>query len=305
MTVRYDLPAFAILAAASLPVAALAHLPGEHAPDRWAWNLDPWLVAVLLLAAAVYARGCWRLARRARPGRGIDRPRQLAFAIGWSLLAVALLSPVDTLGGELFWVHMIQHELLMGAAAPLLVLSRPLEAYAWGLPRGWPRALRDTSRGPTLRWIGWARRPAGAWVLHAIAIWVWHVPALFDLALADQGVHTLQHFFFFATGLAFWQSVWRHPRGGEGVALASLFTTMMHMGVLGALLTFAPAAWYDFPATAAYGFTAVEDQQLGGLMMWVPGGLPYLIAALVILGRYIGAFQGESHADRAAGRVSG
>ena len=293
-----------------VPCAAAAH-SGERVTAGWAWNPDPWLVAALLLAATVYLRGCVRLARRAGPGRGLDRPRQLAFAAGWMLLAAALLSPIDTLGGELFWVHMIQHELLMAAAAPLLVLSRPLEACAWGLPKGWPRALRLAFRGPLLDWTRRLQRPSGAWLLHAAAIWAWHIPALFDLALADEGVHTLQHFCFFATGLAFWQSVWRHRRGGEGVALASLFTTMVHMGVLGALLTFAPGAWYDFPDPGAHGLTALEDQQLGGLVMWVPGGLPYLLAALAILGRYIGAFgaMGGRRAERgregAAGRASG
>jgi putative membrane protein len=277
--------------AALLPWEALAHAPGDPVADPWRWNGDPWLIGPLLLAAAVYAHGCLRLARKAGRGRGLGRARQLAFAGGWILLAAALLSPIDTLGGELFWVHMIQHEILMGVAAPLLVLSRPLEAYAWGLPRGWPRALRRASRGPLLRWIGGMQRPLAAWMLHAVAIWAWHVPALFNLALADEGVHTLQHFFFFATGLAFWQSVWRRGRNGEGVALASLFTTMLHMGVLGALLTFAPTAWFDFPATGAYGLTPVGDQQLGGLVMWVPGGLPYLVAALAIFGRYIGGFQ--------------
>lgn len=286
--------------AVAAPGLAHAHDAGAHAPSAWAWNLDPWLVVPLLLAAAIYARGCVRLARRAGPGRGLDRPRQLAFAAGWTLLAAALLSPIDTLGGELFWVHMIQHELLMGVAAPLLVFSRPLEGYAWGLPAGWPRALRRASRGPTLAWIAWMQRPMGAWLLHAVAIWAWHVPALFNLALVDDGVHTLQHFFFFATGLAFWQSVWRHARGGEGVALASLFTTMLHMGVLGALLTFAPTPWYAFPASGAYGLTALEDQQLGGLVMSVPGGLPYLLAALVILGRHVGAFQANGRTGEAS-----
>jgi putative membrane protein len=292
-----------VVAAAALPAGA--HGPGAHAA-AWSWNLDPWLIVPLLFAAAIYARGCLRLARRARPGRGIDRRQHAAFAGGWLLLAAALLSPFDTLGSALFWVHMIQHELLMGAAAPLLVMARPLEAFAWGLPRGWPRALRDASRGPTLRWIGWMQRPTAAWLVHALAIWAWHVPALFNLALVDDGVHTLQHFSFFATGLVFWQSVWRHARGGEGAALAALFTTMVHMGVLGALLTFSHGAWYDFPATGTYGLTALEDQQLGGLVMWVPGGLPYLLASLVILGRRIGVFaDGSEPGARAARPASG
>jgi putative membrane protein len=266
----------------SAPAFAAAHATGhgDAMQQWWRWNLDPWLGGTLLLGAFAYGRGTLRLAGRAGEARGITIGQRACFVAGWLLLVLALFSPLDALGERLFWVHMVQHELLMAVAAPLLVLSRPLEALAWGIPRAAARPMGRLHR------LG---DPIIAWTLHALAIWAWHVPLLFNLALADEGVHKLQHASFFVTGLLFWHSLWRrtgHPR--EGVALASLFTTMLHMGVLGALLTFAATPWYAFPATQAHGLTALEDQQLGGLVMWVPGGLPYLVAALAIVGRYIG-----------------
>jgi putative membrane protein len=279
------LPRLIALALAFVPAVAVAHHPGATVEEgAWRWNLDPWLMGLLLVSVAVYARGARDLARRAGPGRGIGRFHKGCFAAGMLLLAAALLSPLDTLGERLFWVHMVQHEVLMALAAPLLVLSRPLEAFAWAAPRACGALARPLQR---------MSQPLAAWALHAIAIWAWHVPAFFNLALADSGVHAVQHACFLVTGLAFWHSLWRHtgsPR--EGVALLALFTTMAHMAALGALLTFSAAPWYDFPSPQSFGLTALEDQQLGGLVMSVPGGLPYVAAALAILGRYIGSERG-------------
>jgi putative membrane protein len=123
--------------------------------------------------------------------------------------------------------------------------------------------------------------PVGAWLFHAAALWAWHLPVLFAAAVLDDDVHALQHATFLAAALCFWWSVLQ-PRGRPGGAgLASVFTTMLHTGALGALLTFAPRPWYTvYEATGRYGLTLLEDQQLGGLVMWVPGGLAYLVAAI-------------------------
>jgi hypothetical protein len=116
--------------------------------------------------------------------------------------------------------------------------------------------------------------PASATLLHALALWLWHVPALFVHALASEPVHVLQHACFFASALAFWWAMFGGAARAPGPAsLACLFATMLHTGALGALLTFAPTAWYARPAAArVFGLTPLEDQQLGGLIMWVPGG---------------------------------
>ena len=280
-----------IALAAALPVAALAH--GEAADSPWHWNFAPWLLALLALSAAAYASGLRRLWRNAGPGRGVAAHAAGSFALGWVTLVVALVSPLDALGDRLFSVHMVQHELLMVVAAPLLVLGRPLAVWAWALS---PDQRRTAGRLFSLRaWSGsWSTLtdPLAAFALHGIALWAWHLPLAFDAALAHEGWHVAQHGAFLVTALFFWWSVLgRDPRGryGPGHSAASLFATMMHTGALGALLSLAPHPWYApyVATTLALGLDPAQDQQLGGLVMWVPAGLVYVVAALWVLGRML------------------
>lgn len=253
-------------------------------------NLEIWLACLTAGSAILYLRGVAGLWRKAGIGRGIRRREVVLFLLGSLALAAALLPPLDELTGRSFAMHMIQHEMLMVLAAPLLVLARPLEAWAWALPNAARRAFAVLARPGLLR-DAWRRltEPVGAWCFHALALWVWHFPALFRAALADERLHVLQHACFFASALAFWWSVsasgsrTRHP-----LAVASVFTTMLHTGALGALLTFAPSPWYVQSADVRlFGLTALEDQQLGGLVMWVPGSLAYLVAGLAIVGAWL------------------
>ena len=248
------------------------------------------LTLVIVASAALYALGIARLWKRAGAGRGIRFAQAARFALGWLALAAALLSPIDGLSDDSFAVHMIQHELLMVVAAPLLVLGRPLEAWASALPKGLNRAFAGAAQVAPLRgsWH-WMTEPVGAWCLHALCVWVWHLPLLFDTALVDTRVHILQHASFFGSALAFWWAVFgRGSRLPTAISMASLLTTMLHTGALGALLTFAPTPWYaPYAAVGAFGWTPLEDQQLGGLVMWAPGSLAYLVAALVIAARWL------------------
>lgn len=258
-----------------------------------AWNLAPWLLALFALSACGYGLGTWRLWRQAGRGRGITATQAGAFALGWLALLGALVSPLDALGGRLFSAHMVQHELLMVIAAPLLVVARPLVAWTWALPLAHRRTVGRwfQAKGWTSIWDT-LTDPLVAWALHALALWAWHIPAAFDAALAREPLHIAQHFSFLATALFFWWAVLGHdPRGryGPGHSAAYLFTTMLHTGALGALLSLAPTPWYGayVPLTGALGFDPVEDQQLGGLVMWVPAGLAYVVAALWVLGRML------------------
>jgi putative membrane protein len=277
-------------AAALCALPALGHDPGGT-PLAQAWNLDPWVSLPLAASAVLYAAGLARLWARAGPGRGVTRMHAARFGGGWLLLAVALVSPLDALGESLFSAHMVQHEVLMTLAAPLLVMARPLEAWTWGLAPAWRTALRRVLRVTRLQGaVGILREPLAAWTLHAAAVLAWHVPAWFALALRDPAIHALQHASFLGTALLFWWSVLGHGVHRAGVAsVASLFTTMMYTGGLGALLTFAPSAWYSPYAltTARHGLTPLEDQQLGGLVMSGPGALPYLAAGLAIVGAWL------------------
>jgi putative membrane protein len=276
-----------LLVAVSTAPAVLAHhatTPGSgYAP------FDAVLAALLLTAAILYVIGVRSLWRKAGSGRGIRYADVIRFALGWMALAVALVSPIDELADRSFALHMVQHELLMIIAAPLLVLGRPLEAFAWALPS---RGMRRLAKGARIALVrkSWllVTAPLGAWALHAAALWIWHVPILFKAALTSLPLHVLQHLCFFGSALGFWWAAFGgRERVPDGSSVASLFTTMLHTSALGALLTFAPTAWYSLDVEAAFGLTALEDQQLGGLVMWVPGGFAYMIAGLVIVGRWL------------------
>jgi putative membrane protein len=291
MRARCGFVALALLAAWQ-PLAA--HVGDDAAGDALAlrWSADPDVLLPLLLSAGAYAGGVARAWRVLGRGRGIGPRRVATFAIGWGVLALALLSPLDVLGLQLFSLHMLQHELLMVVAAPLLCAGRPLVAWWWLLPpagRGaWRAAVRQPAWSVTWRSLS---APWTAWALHAVVLWGWHLPVAFEAALLQPRWHTLQHVCFLAGALLYWWSVLRPaPRAQQGVALLSLFTTLLHTSALGALLALAPHPWYPLYAqrSAAWGIDALTDQQLGGLVMWAPAGLSYALAALAVAARWIG-----------------
>ncbi|WP_414144153.1 cytochrome c oxidase assembly protein [Burkholderia territorii] len=284
----------AMLPAGALASAAHAHplAAGSAGGNPLGWPFEPVVIALLAAAAIAYALGYRRLARQSRHGRARLARRAAAFAAGIATLFIALCTPLDTLSSVLFSAHMVQHELLMIVAAPLAVLGRPLPTWLWALP---PRARLRTARWVRLRWLRatWraATAPVPAWLLHTAALWIWHIPRCFDAALASPVVHTLQHASFLGSALLFWRATFddaARPAHGASAAL-SLFTTMVHTAALGALITLSPGIWYvPYAETApALGIAPLDDQQLGGLVMWVPAGLAYVAAALAIAARWL------------------
>ncbi|CCD94274.1 Membrane protein-like protein precursor [Bradyrhizobium sp. ORS 375] len=260
--------------------AAWAH---GGAPDGEvaSWTFDPWIVTPLLTSGLLYAAGSVRLARRVHR---LNSVRAGAFWTGWLTLAATLTSPLHWLGEHLFTFHMIEHEILMAISAPLIVASRPLGTMLWALPRGVRRWSGRTLNLPMLRsaW-SWLVRGGNATLLHGVAIWVWHVPVLFDAAVDQVALHRLQHLSFFGTAVLFWWAVlWRSQ---AGAAAWHVVITMLHTSVLGALMALAPRVLYSAQtaSSAAWGLTPLEDQQLAGLIMWVPAGTIYAGAALVLI----------------------
>jgi cytochrome c oxidase assembly factor CtaG len=262
------------------------------APHNWhelarAWSFEPRVIISLTITALLFIIGLYRLKRRS-----IRTWEALCFAGGWLALFVALVSPVHAWGQVLFSAHMSQHEILMLVAAPLLVLGRPLIAFLWALPLSWSRSLGNLSK---ITWINRLWRaltiPLVAWLIHAIALWVWHIPALFDATLHSEAIHTVQHLSFLLSALLFWWALihGRHGAMGYGAAVLYVFTTSVHSGALGALITIAGSVWYPSyaPLTASWGLTPLEDQQLGGLIMWIPGGLVYVIAGLALFAGWL------------------
>ena len=264
--------------------------------DAWtSWSFDALVVASLALSAFIYTRGVHRLWNSAGRGRGVTVGQRARFWTGWIVLAVALVSPVHAIGSLLFSVHMTQHELLMVVAAPLLVTSQPLVASAWAFERTtlanisqWRIGHVRVSHAANKAWQR-ISTPAVALAIHVVAVLAWHLPALYQATLRSDAMHALQHASFFMSAIAFWWGLLRARREAAAAGVAYLFIAMMITGVFGALLTFARELWYPaYAATApAWGVSAIDDQRLGGMIMWIPGGLSYLGAALWLMGMWL------------------
>jgi putative membrane protein len=284
---------------AMLFVTSLAHAHGleHHEEDgvpgprsvhellrTWGW--EPGSLIGLTLSAGLYVTGLSRTWREADIGHGIRKWEAWCFAAGWFALFVALVSPLHPWGQILFSAHMTQHEILMLLAAPLLVLGKPMIAFLRGLPPAWTRALAQVANQSWWNSIWCVISSAfAAWLIHALVLWVWHVPALFQATLHNDWIHALQHVCFLFSAILFWWALLQggHRAMGYGLAVLYMFTTALHSGLLGALLTFAAKSWYpDYAATQSWNLTPLEDQQLGGLIMWVPAGLVYVVAGLAL-----------------------
>lgn len=275
----------------ALPSAAWAHGGHVHgtAPG---WTLDISVTLPLLIALVLYAVGFRRLWRRSRQGYARLRRDARLFSAGWLVLAAALVSPLHEAGERSFALHMIEHELIMLVAALLLAISGAGPVLLWGLPRAIRRGIGRLLHAPPIEasWNG-VSSPWIATMLQAAALWLWHAPALFDRALASEGWHVAQHLSFLVTALIFWWAIDEtQARGRVGVAVFCLLVTACVGAALGALMALSSSPWYAGYAAMGmtpYGLTPEQDQQMAGLIMWIPGGIVHMGAALVILYRWL------------------
>jgi cytochrome c oxidase assembly factor CtaG len=277
-----------VMLAATAGVAAAHPIDGPSAEAGPGWTLDPWITIPLAISAVLFATGLVRLRARAGAGRGqLDR-RALLFAAGWLCLAGAVVSPLHEAGERAFSAHMLEHELLMLGAAPLLVMSWPIGAMLWAFPAGGRQWLARLGRSGGIQGP-WRllSDPVVATVVQAAALWLWHLPSLFDLALRSEIWHAVQHLSFLVSALFFWTAM-LHGRRSLGQAVACLFFTSVISGALGAFMALSQSPWYARYAQLGmtpYGLTPAQDQQLAGLLMWIPGGLIHAVAAIILLGR--------------------
>lgn len=236
------------------PVPGTPYCGAPPLPGAVAWNLDPWLAAALLLGLA--------LAWRAGDGRGGRR----ALLAGWAVLGVVLLSPLCNLSVALFSARVGQHVVLLTVAAPLLALALPARRVG---PAGLAAA-------------------AGAF---ALALWLWHLPAPYALTFRSDPAYWGMQASLVATAAWLWHGLLRGAAARPEAVLLAGLATAAQMGGLGALLTFAPRPLFAPHAgtTFAWGLTPLEDQQLGGLLMWVPGGIAFALVALPALARTLRA----------------
>lgn len=279
--------------AASQPAAAaesfnplfslcLASNPPMTPEALWrSWSLAPQVMLPLLLVLALYSRGYMALRRMETLPPGW----QVACAVaGVAVLCLALISPLCRLAATLASAHMVQHLLLVAVAPPLLALGRPLPVLNAALPQGWQGEL--AKHGNRLA-RGWRRHggPFGAAVAYGAAIWLWHAPVVYRAVLVDPVLHTIAYAGLIGISFVYWaalMTVDQHSPSGYGGVILSLLTTLMHTGLLGALLTFSSVAWYPILSNnaALWHLTPIADQQLAGLIMWVPMGAIYLVGSL-------------------------
>ena len=257
------------------------------------WTPEPFTIALLSATTILYAVGVRALWRSAGRGQGIRGWQVVAYALAVSAMAVALLSPLAWLSDQLFSAHMTQHEILMLVAAPLLVIAHPLIAFLWALPAARRAPAAALFRGATFS-RAWRvlTGPLSVFLVHGAVLWIWHNPRLYEAALRHDGLHAVQHASFLLTAALFWWAMvhGRYGRAGYGVAVFYVFLTAMHSSVLGALLTVAPGAWYPtYVATAErWGLSAIDDQQLAGLIMWVPSGVVFIVFGLALFAAWLG-----------------
>jgi cytochrome c oxidase assembly factor CtaG len=253
------------------------------------WSWEPSIVLPLALLLAVYTIGLMR-----RGNIGVLRWRHTSFYAGWLTLALALVSPIHELGEQLFSAHMLQHEILILVSAPLISAAHPGATLLWAFaPRqrinlgGWVHAVE---RSAPLQFL---TRPLVAWLLEAATLWVWHIPALYQATLTSDWIHAAQHLSFFLTAVLFWSALYGVGRSAMsyGAATFYVFGTAAHCSALGALLTFSAVLWYPAyqQTTQAWGLTPLQDQQLGGAIMWVPSGIVFIVIGLSLFAKWLRA----------------
>jgi putative membrane protein len=265
--------------------ASLAH--GGSAAQAWS-NLA--LVVSLALLCAGYGRGVHELWSRRGAGSVIARWRVTAFGLGITALLVALTGPVHELAEGSVAGHMTQHMILLLVSGPLLAAGAVGLPLALATPR---RLRRRWARMRTGRFGTRLRRPGSAAVVagaaHGAVVWAWHLPALYRLALDSATAHAIEHASFVVAAMLLWSMVLGagHRRLPGPVAVLLLFATMLPASALGAALTLAPDPVYSAGASAGAGLDPLTDQQLAGLLMWIPMDVVVLVTALVVFLRWL------------------
>lgn len=252
-----------------MPLSQISYCGAPAVPGNVSWNADPVLAIALLGFAALY----WLGARK----RAASRGELACFCAGWALTSLALISPLCNLSVALFSARIAQHVVLTTLAAPLLVLGR-VECIGAALPR------------PRLHLLRAATGKTGAVpvVLFALVMWAWHVPALYDATFQRTLVYWTMHVTMIGAALILWYAVFRSTVSMVW-RLAGIIATMLQMSLLGALLTLAgrPLFAVHSATTWPWGLSQLQDQQLGGLVMWVIGGLLVTAGAVIVLAEYL------------------
>ena len=247
-------------------------------PGQLTWNLDPVLLFLLVSVPVLYGIGN-------KGQAGPDRIRQSYFYLGWAVLAVALVSPLCSLSIALFSARVAQHMLVTLVAAPLIVLGQPGAAFGSMVPK------RFALRLPRMR-DGVFQLAATAGF--AVALWTWHLPGPYDATLQSDLIYWTMHVTIFGTALLLWHALFRRLDCVSSALLVG-FGSTVQMSLLSALLTLSPRPLFASHAgtTWPWGLSPLEDQQLGGLIMWVPGGTLFTLIGVLAFGAWLKALSEE------------
>ena len=244
-----------------------------------AWPVEPSVSIPVVVTAAVYLRG-WSLLRR-RLARRFDARHAVVFLAGLATMLLALASPVDALTHRWLSAHMVQHLLLMVVVAPMVWMGAPEAPLLVGLPRSLRQIVLAVANAPASRRLTrWLLHPSTGWVTFALAFWVWHAPALYDLAFDSDLWHHTEHACFLVSALLFWRPVilaWPARVTWPRWAMIPYLALAMFQSLpLAVILTFSDRVIYTR-------YSSVADQALAGLIMWVPGSLPLLLPMLRLI----------------------
>jgi cytochrome c oxidase assembly factor CtaG len=256
---------------------------------------------IFLLLAGAYLAGSLRLALRSNTGNDFWS-KFAAGMLGFALLAIALAGPLDYYSGELFSAHMAQHIVIAMFAAPLLLIARPMPAYLWALPRpiriGAGTAL--TGSGAIVMVLRALTRPVVALPLFIGSLYAWHIPAAYNGSLENEWLHLFMHFTMFATAVFFWWPIVGPPpirtQLNHPQRIVYLLLAVTPTALLAAILTLSKSVLYDFylDSPGHFGWSVTDDQQTGGLLMWIPGNFVYLFTMTVLFFKWFGEEERKS-----------
>lgn len=267
-------------------------------PNFWLtrWNWEPSILIGTAIIIVLYLYAIGPLRKRYYPTEQVKAGKIIAFLLGMLLMFLALVSPLDELGDTyLFSAHMIQHLFLTIISPPLLLLGIP-EWLAKPLLHN--RAIFWLARIVTL--------PAVAFIIYNANFWLWHAPPLYSTTLENEGIHILEHLTFIGFGVVYWWPVFSPikeglPRLSSGGQILYLFLSGMPAVALGAGLTFLPPQYAPYLAVPrVWGISAATDQQLGGLIMWIPGNILFIVIASILFIRWMQEQEAKQIAKEAA-----
>jgi putative copper resistance protein D len=277
----------------AVPSLALAHGAVEPAPTfpsvLLAWRFEPLPILGIVLAGGLYLWAVRRVETR-HPANRPKRWQTYAFMGGLTAIALALVSPIEAYEGQLFSVHMVQHMLLELVAAPLILLGAPITLALRASNASVRRSLLSFLQSRVVHLISF---PLIAWLLFAGVNWGWHFSELYNEALENVALHYFQHFTFIAAALLFWWPVigldpspWRLP---HPLRLFYLFLAMPQNSFLGVAIMSAPHILYQHYLTnlRTWGPSPLDDQNLGGVFMWVFGDVAFLIGMGLVVASWV------------------